>query len=211
MEIKIDLSKVRIEDGAMILDLDNDTIQSVRDGGKVELGSLNVGDRFMIGDDRFIVLEHTDNGTKVISESFIYTSMKFGDSSDWKQSKIRSKLNDAYYKRLVKVVGSDSIIPMKRNLTSLDGLDDYGMCEDNVSMLTAGEYAKYHKTLGLKSNYPAWWWTITPASTPSNDYSRGVCCVCSRGVLCWGDCDCENGVRPFCILKSSLLVLVNKD
>ena len=74
MEIKIDLSKVRIEDGAMILDLDNDTIQSVRDGGKIELGSLNVGDRFMIGDDRFIVLEHTDNGTKVISESFIYTS-----------------------------------------------------------------------------------------------------------------------------------------
>ncbi len=48
---------------------------------------------------------------------------------------------------------------MRRDLTSLDGLDDYGVCIDKVSMLTAAEYAKYHKILGVKSKYDCFWLT----------------------------------------------------
>ena len=208
MEIKIDLNKVRIENGEMFVELDSNAIQNA---GKVELGTLAVGDRFMIGDDCFIVLEHANEGTKVISENFVYSDMSFGDNSDWRESRIRTKLNTDYFDKLSGIINKSNIVPIHRDLTSLDGLDYYGTCVDNVSMLTAAEYAKYHKTLGLKSSYPDWWWTITPASTPSNDYSRYVCCVGSSGVLRWLGCVCAGGVRPFCILKSSLLVLANKE
>jgi len=100
---------------------------------------------------------------------------------------------------------------MDRDLISLDGLDDYGACTDKVSLLTAAEYAKYHKILGLKSNYPDWWWLITPASTPSNDYARCVCVVISCGFLRWGVCVYSFGVRPFLNLESSIMVLLNND
>ena len=88
---------------------------------------------------------------------------------------------------------------------------DYGTCTDKVSLLTSAEYAKYHKILGLKPNYPDWWWLITPASTPSNDYSRYVCIVYSYGILDWRGSGYSDGVRPFLTLESSISVLLNKD
>lgn len=207
MTITIDKANVSIENGKVIIDLDSAQLENILNSGKVVLSSLKPKDTFMLGDERFIVLEHTDKGTRVISEKFAYSDVKFGECSDWRKSPIRSTLNNEYYNRIAKIVGKGNIISMDRDLTSLDGLDDYGSCTDNISLLTAAEYAKYHRILGLKSEYPDWWWTITPASTPSNDYSRGVCYVRSYGVLDWNDCDYSDGVRPFLTLESSVLVL----
>lgn len=177
----------------------------------VKLSDLKPKDEFKIGDEVFIVLEQTDNGTRVIAKEFTYCDVKFGDNSDWKASPIRKTLNNEYFKKIAAIIGEKNILTMDRDLTSLDGLDDYGTCTDKVSLLTSAEYAKYHKILGLKPNYPDWWWLITPASTPSNDYSRGVCVVDSRGILCWFVCDFSFGVRPFLTLESSISVLLNKD
>ena len=207
MTITIDKANVSIENGKVIIDLDSAQLENILNSGKVVLSSLKPKDTFMLGDERFIVLEHTDKGTRVISEKFAYSDVKFGECSDWRKSPIRSTLNNEYYNRIAKIVGKGNIISMDRDLTSLDGLDDYSSCTDNISLLTAAEYAKYHRILGLKSEYPDWWWTITPASTPSNDYARLVCYVRSSGFLGWCDCGYSDGVRPFCILNSSVLVL----
>lgn len=211
MKITIDKANVTIEDGKVIIDIDSAQINDILNMGKVQLSTLKPKDVFKIGDEQFIVLEQTDAGTKVISKQFAYSNMKFGDCADWKQSPIRTLLNGEYYNKISKLVGANNIIPMERDLTSLDGLDDYGTCTDKITLLSASEYAKYHKILGLKSNYPDWWWTITPASTPSNDYSRSVCYVDSSGVLVWDVCDFCSGVRPFLTLDSSIFVLENKD
>lgn len=175
---------------------------------KIQLSTLNAGDEFKIGDEIFIVLEKnwSEVQVKVIRKDFLYKNTKFGISSDWKTSDIRSKLNNDYYKKIANLVGENNIFKIDRNLTSLDGLDDYGTCVDKISLLSASEYAKYHKILGLKSNYSNGWWTITPASTPNNEYSRYVCCVRDSGILGWNGCDNCYGVRPFCILNSSILV-----
>lgn len=156
----------------------------------------------------FIVLEQTENGTRVIAKEFAYCDVKFGDNSDRNVSPIRKTLNNEYFKKIAAIIGKKNILTMDRDLTSLDGLDDYGTCTDKVSLLTAAEYAKYHKILGLKSQYEDWWWTITSASTPSNDYTRYVCCVFSNGIFRWGFCDCTGGVRPFLTLRSSILVSI---
>ena len=156
----------------------------------------------------FIVLEQTENGTRVIAKEFAYCDVKFGDNSDWKASPIRKTLNNEYFKKIAAIIGEKNILTMDRDLTSLDGLDDYGTCTDKVSLLTSAEYAKYHKILGLKPNYPNSWWLITPASTPSNDYSHYICFVRSHGILDWLRSSYSRNVRPFLTLRSSILVSI---
>lgn len=211
MQITIDSANVKIENGKVTIDLNPEQLAALTCSNKVELSTLKPNDEFKLGDEVFIVLEQTDNGTRVISKEFAYNDVKFGDNSNWNVSPIRRMLNNEYFKKIAAIIGEKNILSMDRDLTSLDGLDDYGTCTDKVSLLTSAEYAKYHKILGLKSNYPDWWWLITPASTPSNDYSRNVCFVGSGGVLYWVGCGCSCGVRPFLNLESSISVLLNKD
>ena len=206
MRINIDKVNISVENGKVIIDLDSAQLENILNTDKVQLSTLKSKDEFKIGNEVFIVLEQSDNGTKVISKELAYTNKAFGDCSDWKKSPIRTLLNDDYYNKIAKLVGSSNIVSMERDLTSLDGLDDYGNCNDKISLLSASEYAKYHKILGLKSNYPDWWWTITPASTPSNDYSRNVCCVRSGDILDWRGCGYCYGVRPFFTLNSDIFV-----
>lgn len=212
MQITIDSANVKIENGKVTIDLNPEQLAALTRSNKVELSTLKPGDEFKLGDEVFIVMEHTDKGTRVISKEFAYKKVKFGDNSNWNTSPIRRMLNNEYFEKIAAIIGGENnIISMDRDLTSLDGLDDYGTCTDKVSLLTAMEYAKYHKILGLKSNYPDWWWLITPASTPSNNYARRVCCVFSIGILGWDGCDYACGVRPFLNLESSISVLLNKD
>ena len=214
MKLTIDSANVKIENGKVIIDVDPnqkgwfDTIPTVK--YSVKLSDLKPKDEFKIGDEVFIVLEQTENGTRVIAKEFAYCDVKFGDNSDWKVSPIRKTLNNEYFKKIAAIIGEKNILTMDRDLTSLDGLDDYGTCTDKVSLLTSAEYAKYHKIIGLKSDYPDWWYLITPASTPSNDYARSVCAVSSSGIFCWGGCICSYGVRPFLTLESSISVLANR-
>ncbi len=214
MAVTIEVEKVYLDGENLVIEVteaQREACMKRFELGKKKLAELKPKDEFKIGNEVFIVLEQCDGSTKVIAKEFAYKNGKFGDNSNWKNSPIRSILNDEYFKRIAGIIGADHILPMARDLISLDGLDDYGSVTDKVSLLTAAEYAKYHKILGLKSQYKDWWWTITPASTPSNDYARDVCVVLSGGILFWNVCDCSDGVRPFLNLDSSILVLENKD
>lgn len=211
MQITIDSANVKIENGKVTIDLNPEQLAELTCSNKVELSILKPRDEFRLGDEVFIVLEQTDNGTRVISKEFAYNDAKFGDNSNWNVSPIRRMLNNEYFKKIAAIIGEKNILSMDRDLTSLDGLDDYGTCTDKVSLLTSAEYAKYHKILGLKSNYLDWWWLITSATTPSNECFRGVCYVSFNGILGWVSCGCTCGVRPFLNLESSISVLLNKD
>lgn len=205
-DVRMIISNVTITDNKIIFDLAPDKNKiDVPDIYKTErLSDLKPKDEFKIGDEVFIVLEQTGNGTKVISKELAYRDVAFGDNSDWKVSHIRKTLNNEYFKNIAAIIGEKNILTMYRDLTSLDGLDDYGTCADKVSLLTAAEYAKYHKILGMRPNHPDRWWLITAASTPSNGSSRFVCFVHSDGFLSWLSCNCSNGVRPVLMLNSSL-------
>ena len=163
------------------------------------------GEVVKIGDREWVILEQLSKGTAVITKDFIET-MEFGNSSDWRTSLIREKLNKEFIKELTTAIGGWGVVEIERDLISLDGLDDYGTCIDRISLLTATEYAKYHKILGLRTSYPDWWFIITPLSAPSNGISRDVCCVNSVGSVDWNDYVFASGVRPFCVLDSSILI-----
>lgn len=84
-----------------------------------------------------------------------------------------------------------------------DGTGKGTVCKDNVSILTTELYRRYREFLPA---YGDWWWTATPANSDNENYARRVCCVGFYGVLCWSDCGYGCGVRPFCILNSSILL-----
>lgn len=204
MQITVSEANMKIENGKLIIDITSD-IEKVLNAGKVQVGTLNAGDVFKIGDEEFIFLERTDKGVAIIRKDFLFTST-FGNDNNWNISHIRSRLNGEYLNALAAKVGAENIIPFERDLTSWDGLDDYGVCIDKISLLTTAEYAKYHKILGLNSKYPDWQFLITPYSTPSNGYTRDVCVVLGDGALFWYVCGFANGARPFLILNPSVLV-----
>lgn len=217
MKITLDINKtdISIKKDKVIIDLNPETIglnpeqlALLTCPKKVELSTLKPKDEFKLGDEVFIVLEQTGNSTKVISKEFAYNKVKFGNCLNWSLSSIREMLNNEYLEKIAAIIGEKNILPMNRDLTSLDGLDDFGSCTDKVSLLTSAEYAKYHKILSLKSNYPHWWWLITPISTPSNDYYRSICDVRSDGVLGWYSYDNTGSVRPVLNLDSSISVLL---
>ena len=175
---------------------------------KTQLKDVAVGDTFKVGDLEFIVLEHKEYSpgnceTFVILKDFWKTD-KFDESSnDYKESSIRKSLNTEFYALLSNAVGSENIVKHTVDLTADDGRIDYGTCEDNISLLTCDMYRKYGYILD-KYNFKKWWLLATPYSTKSNGYALSVRCVCPDGTLYQLNCSRSLGVRPFCILKSSI-------
>lgn len=201
MEIKVKETEVRVENGYLIIKLDPETEEKLT---AKKLSDKVPGDVFKIGETEFIVLEQLDGKTACVTKDFVFES-KFGADNNFVGSIVEKKILD-WLKEFEKTVGEDNILEHEIDLVSLDGLDDYGKITRKASLLTVDQYRKYHKILGLKSNYPNWWWTITPDSTPSNDCTSGVCYVFNNGSLDYNDCGWDRGVRPFLIFNSSIFV-----
>ena len=166
------------------------------------LGRLKPGSIVKLGEREYIVLGHGTDTTAVITKDFV-KKMEFGENNNYQTSKVREYCNTTFYNELVKAVGAKNIFKHKVRLMADDGTNKGVICCDNVSILTTELYRRYRQYLPAYGN---WWWTATPVSSTINDYARYVCCVGSRGVLGWDVCDCCYGVRPFCILNSSILI-----
>lgn len=172
---------------------------------KTKLSDIAVGETFKVGELEFIVLEHTEETTLIILKDFWKTA-KFDDkSNDYKNSSIRKSINTDFYELLSNSIGSENIINHAVDLTADDGRTDYGACNDKISLLTCEMYRKYVYILE-KNNPEKWWWLTTPYSTKNNVYKLSVRCVGSFGTLDYNHCYGNRGVRPFCILKSNIVV-----
>ena len=161
---------------------------------------LGVGDTFELLGLKWKILSITESGYKCLAEK-LEDSMQFGSNNDWKESHIRKYLNGEFMEKLSAEVGEENIIPFERNLLSLDGQTEYGVCEDKVSLLTFDEY---RENRALIPNADYWWWLITPDSTACNGDETWVRVVSPSGYI---DDDIFNyffGVRPVCIFSSSI-------
>lgn len=124
----------------------------------------------------------------------------FGNNNNYKQSYIKEKLNSSDLVKQLKNEFGDRLVPIKTNLLSLDGLDDYGHTEgDILSIPTLDLYRECRKNI-TKIDVP--WWLSTPCSIPSGYSSDCIGCVGSGGGVCWVWCGDCLGVRPFFILRN---------
>ena len=184
----------QLPDGSITLTLKEKTQKT--------LGQFKPGDVVKLGEREYIVLEHDTGTTAVITKDYT-TTMAFGDNNDYKTSKVREYCNTTFYNELVKTVGANNVFKHKVELMADDGTNKNVVCFDNVSILTTELYRKYREYI---PEYDRWWWTATPVNSNNSDYSRYVCYVYSNGILFWVDCGYCHGVRPFCVLSSSVLV-----
>ena len=167
------------------------------------LGEVECGKTVKLGDREFYVLGHGADTTAVLTkDSAKY--MEFGGDGDWRDSNVRKFCNGEFYKELAAAVGEKNILSHTFNLIADDGTGKGLVCKDDVSILTADLYRRYREFLPAMEES---WWTATRATHDKDTgYARGVCCVDSSGILRWGYCGYSRVVRPFCILKSSILV-----
>lgn len=127
-----------------------------------------------------------------------------GNSNNFPKGTLCKYLNGEFIKKL-KANGADTsaLIPTTIDLTSDDGLKDYGETTQKIFLLTCDMYRKYRSVI---PNLDDWWWLATAYSTESNGYA-----YLARGVLSGGSLDDgyaysgDIGVRPAFYLKSSIL------
>lgn len=127
-----------------------------------------------------------------------------GNSNNFPKGTLCKYLNDEFIKKL-KADGADTsaLIPTTIDLTSDDGLKDYGETTQKIFLLTCDMYRKYRSVI---PNLDDWWWLATAYSTESNGYADFARVVYSDGSLDYGSaCIGDRGVRPAFYLKSSIL------
>ena len=127
-----------------------------------------------------------------------------GNSNNFPKGTLCKYLNDEFIKKL-KADGADTsaLIPTTIDLTSDDGLKDYGETTQKIFLLTCDMYRKYRSVI---PNLDDWWWLATAYSTESNGYASGARYVYSGGSLGSNSAYIGNGgVRPAFYLKSSIL------
>lgn len=127
-----------------------------------------------------------------------------GNSNNFPKGTLCKYLNGEFIKKL-KANGADTsaLIPTTIDLTSDDGLKDYGETTQKIFLLTCDMYRKYRSVI---PNLDDWWWLATAYSTESNGYAGGARGVLSAGSLVNDDAyNGYYGVRPAFYLKSSIL------
>lgn len=170
----------------------------------VKLSDVPVGEPVKIGKYEFIVLEHAKETTAAILKSLLFESKQFGKNNNYKNSYVDDICND-FATDIEAIIGENNLIEHTVDLTSDDGLDDYGQIKRKMSLLTCDLYRRYVRILD-KHKISKWWWLATPYSTPTHDDNTWIKCVSPYGYFNCNDYHNDVGVRPFCILKSNIFV-----
>lgn len=145
--------------------------------------------------DRILVLAKESIGNMPFDE---------GNSNNFPKGTLCKYLNGEFIKKL-KANGADTsaLIPTTIDLTSDDGLKDYGKTTQKIFLLTCDMYRKYRSVI---PNLDDWWWLATAYSTESNGYANIARGVYSDGSLSYNFAYYGRyGVRPAFYLKSSIL------
>lgn len=173
---------------------------------KVKLGSLKQGETFKIGEHDFIVLDHKNGITKVISKNFMKKNVVFdNDCRDYNKSNLRKVMEKEILPVIAKEVGTSNMVIHTVDLTSVDMQKEFEPCECLVRPLTFNEVREYNDLLVNKELNDAWW-TCTTWSTEERGWKYGIAVVSPSGYVGNSSCSSSHGVRPFCILKSNIFV-----
>lgn len=171
------------------------------------INTLGAGSIFNYGGIRWILLEHARNAALCLAADLLPDEKPFDaeGNNDWAGSSLCAYLNGDFMKELVAAgADADAFVEMVVDLTSDDGLDDYGTDRCKIALISDAQYRRFRKIIPNANN---WWWTITPFSTAKNGYSRDARSVNTSGALdndyAWTG---HTGVRPLCNLKSSIMV-----
>lgn len=180
---------------------------------KVKAGNVRLGQKIVIEDvngrETWTAITYQGGGTVfLLDKEYDVKSVVFGNDNNYTNSNARTvSCTCKPALRLLKKYGSNAFIPLEIDLSSRDGLRDYGVCKgDSTGLMTDRMYINNREYIE-----PSRMWLSTPDSTPSGSGASCVRCVCSGGDVYSGGCSWDGwGIRPFCIIKSSIFVSCDK-
>lgn len=162
------------------------------------------GSVIMFGGIDCVVLDvHDDKMLVLTKEAVCEKPFDEHNKNNFNNSTLRTWLNTEFV-QMLKDGGADvdSLVEFTIDLTSDDGLKDYGVSTNKVALLTCDLYRQFRSYI---PNLDDWWWLATPYSTESNGYDSLARLVLSDGGLGNGTAYCgNNGVRPAFVLPSSI-------
>ena len=190
---QIELSEVHLKALRGLLPLD-----------PVSLSELAPGDCFMVGPHEMVVLDHISGGTWALRKNLLADDEEFGSGNNYDGSNV-DKICNQFAEELAGFVGEDGLLAFDVDLTSDDGLKDYGIIQRRAALLTADQCRRYVEILD-QHKLDEWRWLATAYSTPRHENDRWVKCVSPSGLILNGNVGYHFCVRPFCIFDSSIFV-----
>lgn len=178
-----------------------------------KIGQFGAESRITYGGVKWVVLDAHPNMSLCLAEDVLkdengevrYMAFDTDNKNDFAASSVRAFLNGDFLEELA-AAGADkeAFVPIVLDLTSDDGLDDYGTDSAKIGLITDRMYRAFRKIIPKASED---YWTCTPFSTERNGYKSFVRSVGTSGALndsyAYGG---HGGVRPLCALKSDILV-----
>lgn len=171
---------------------------------KVELSTVAPGGVIDLGEDEFVVLDHDEGGTLVISKELMEEDVKFGENTDFNGSNVQHVLYKDILPKMEDVVGSENILPQTIKLTTIDNQNVYEDVTGKIRLLTFDEARKYNLLI-VNEDLGDYWWLMTPW-TSKDRWEYPVAVVSPGGSISSGGFSISLGVRPVLYLKSNIFV-----
>ena len=173
---------------------------------KIALKNAARGTAFDYAGQSWILLENNDGRALCLSKDIIETrAFDEGNCNNFAVASSKEYLNGAYLDNLLEDVnGPNAFLTTELDLTTDDGLKDYGTCTVTIFLLTVDQYRRNRDVI---PNADDWWWLSTAVSTASNGYEHSARLVWNDGALYdYNACLGLYGLRPACYLDSDLLI-----
>lgn len=143
---------------------------------KAKLKTLKRGQTFYGAGIQWLVLGHTNSSqglpivTHIVSTGIVERrAFDEKNRNDLGVSTLLAYLNGEFLERLEDAFGEGAVAEQFIDLTSNDGLKDYGNVKAKVGLLTEEEY-RQHRDILPPLGDEGWWWLATPYSTERAGY-----------------------------------------
>lgn len=181
---------------------------------KMEICKVRNGERFIVDGEEFVKLDDIAGGAFVLLADTLPDYCAF-ESEDADDDRDHNNFIGSNVKRVVdewlhrhKTL-SNAAMALPIDLTSMDGMTDYGMPNVYGRILTVDEYRKYRRFIPL-TDKP--FWTATPWCTRSSPIQTRAYYVGTDGSVYNNSAYyARHCARPALALKSSLLVSVSVE
>ena len=159
-----------------------------------------------VGPYEMVVLDQTGDTTVLICKEPLPGDKAFGETNNYNGSYADEFCNQ-FAEEIAVIVGEENLVWHTVDLTTDDGLKDYGTCERKGFLLTTEEQHRYVDVLD-EHKVGRRCWLATALTTKKHGDDRCVKCVAPPGYFYGSCCDIGriSGVRPACILKSDIFV-----
>ena len=156
------------------------------------------GEHFTYNGMEFVALGEEQGGILSIAAEPLEEEMPFDEdgNNDWRKSTLRKWLNEEHIKNF----NRGDLLPFVSDLTSDDGMKDYGTSEDYIALLSCDLYRKYREYM---PKYGTWVWTLMPRSC-NPAYASSARGVYPSGALSINYANNANAVAAACIFNLSI-------